>query len=222
MAKFEDGVNSAILGGVDNAFKAQRSSMRPPEALGYYRWSGVSGLVTAVAASGELAQFRWSDASNVALIQWLRVRFVLTTAFTLAQEMIVEALPCTAWSAAGSGGTRITPTATSLMKRSSFPQSKVAANDIGISTTGALTAGTKTIGGTAIIAQHGWAGAVGATVIDVICDMSDGGAEYPLVLLQNEGLIIRNGATAMGAVGVGKLSVEIGWAEMSLAQFPGY
>lgn len=202
---------------VDPVFDGLRVTQFPVECLGGYRYSGVSGLVTGVAANGELFQMRWSDTANLALIDYVRVRSTLTTAFTAAQELIHEIILAAAWSVSGTGGTAITPSATNLAKRSSFPQSKI--GDMRIASTAALGVGTKTLYGNALAAQHGWAGAQGQTAIDLTIDLTNGGAEYPVVLAQNEGLVIRNGV-AMGAGGVMKTSVEIAWREIAASKFP--
>ena len=45
------------------------------------------------------------------------------------------------------------------------------------------------------------------------CDMA--GGEHPIVLAQNEGLVIRN-RTVWPAAGTGILQVEVAWAETTL------
>jgi hypothetical protein len=216
MAKFEDRTDPTALASVDKILGALATSARPMEAAGYYRWSGVTGLVSGAAANAELFQFRWTDPSNLALLQFIRIRAVLTTAFTTAQELILQANLINTWSTAGSGGTQVVPSASGLSKRSTFPLSKI--NEMRIATTAALGAGTKNISDS-FAAQHGWAGAVGATVIDMTVDLKNA-ADHPIVLQQNEGFVIRNGVTAMGAAGVLKMSVECEWAEILTTKFP--
>lgn len=217
MAGIEDRNNPNSRLAVESTLGSAAVSQRPMQAAGYYRWAGVSGLVTGVVASGELFQLRWTDPNYLALIQFLRVRTTVVTAFTAAQELINEVVLATGFTGAGTGGTQILANGANLMKRSNFPQSKV--QELRIATTAALGAGTKSLNTHSIGAMHGWAGAQGQTPIDLVMDMTNS-ADMPIVLLQNEGLIIRNGATAMGAAGVVKVSVEIAWAEKLVAEYP--
>ena len=219
MAKIEDALGT-VLARVDATQQALRVTPRPMQAAGYYRFASVTGLLTAVAAQGELMQFRWASVTHLALIQQLRVRAICTTAFTAAQEVGYNAATVTGWTVNGTGGTDIVPNASNLMKRTSFPQSQVAS--LRFATTAALGAGTKTIFGTNFWEKNGYAAAVGAEIVNHSADMTDGGAEYPIVLQQNEGIILRNGPTAMGAAGLVKLSVEIAWAEVLIADFPNF
>lgn len=217
MAKIES-TNGAVLAQVDQAHQAVRMSPRPMQAAGYYRYAAVTGLVTGVAAQAELLQMRWSSATHLALIQELTVRAVVTTAFTTAQEMGFNTAQCTGWSAVGSGGSQTVPAATNLMKRTDFPTSQV--NDLRIATTAALGVGAKTIFGSNFWEKNGYAGAVGAVVVDHVLDLADQSGEYPMVLQANEGIILRNGPVAMGAAGVVRLAVELAWAEVLIADYP--
>jgi hypothetical protein len=218
MAKIEDKTDLTAIATVDKTLGAIAISSRPMQAEGYYRFGQVTGLVTAAAANSELFQLRWTDSTHLALIQYLRVRCVLTTAFTTAQELIHDVILATGFSAAGSGGTQVVPGAANLMKRSQFPQSK--AQELRLATTTGLGAGTKNLNTHAIAAMHGWAGAQGAVVNDLVLDFTNT-ADYPIVLSQNEGLIVRNGVL-MGAVGVVKVSVEVAWAEILATKFPNF
>lgn len=219
MAKIES-TDGAVLAQVDAAHKALHITPRPMQASGYYRFSSVTGLVTAVAANGELFQMRWASATHLALLQYLSVRAVVTTAFTAAQEIMVNAAQATGWTVNGSGGTGIVPSAANLMKRTSMPQSQMA--DLRIATTAALGTGTKTIFGSNFCDVNGFATGQGAVLFDRQVDFTNGGAEHPMVLQQNEGLIVRNGAVAMGAAGVVRFSIEAAWLELPLAEFPNF
>lgn len=209
-----------VFESVDVKFSAGRMSEWPQECLGDYRNSSFTGLLTAVAAGGELFNFRWTDAANLAVIKYLKVRFAVITGFTATQELAFDVVQATNWSTVGSGGTAIAPTATNLMKRSTYPQSKV--GDLRISTTGALTAGTKTFFGSSIMTDTKKTLAAAATVQDADFEASielvtqD---KHPIILLQNEGIVVRN-TIAMGAIGTVRATVDIAWSEFLNANYP--
>jgi hypothetical protein len=191
---------------VDPTYKAGRASIWSQDSLGAYRVAAFSGLTTVLAANAEVFQFRWTDATNIAVLKFLKVRVAVITGFTAAQELAFDAILAASWSADGSGGTTITPGATNLLKRSSYPQSKVGA--MRISTTGALTAGTKTLYGNAL--QD--------AAIEETLDMTNSGDD-PAIFGQNEGLVVRN-IIAMGAAGTVRWAVQMAWAEFLAADYP--
>jgi hypothetical protein len=89
--------------------------------------------------------------------------------------------------------------------------------DCRISTTGALTAGTRTLDSNNLGQIGGFAATTTTGV--VIAPTSNNlfahdPGDHPLVLAQNEGFIIQN-LTAMGAAGVGRLYVNLEFAEAS-------
>lgn len=204
---------------IDGTYKSARVTQYPMDSVGRYRLSEFTGLMTGIAANGEIFQFRWTDANHLALIKFLRVSYSVVTGFTAAQELAFRADLVSNWSADGSGGTAITPGATNLLKRSSYPQSKV--GSVRISTTGALTAGTKTIYTNPILAAARKTMAAAATVQD--SDFAreenfdfEGGS---LILAQNNGLIVRN-VIAMGAAGTIRGTVTVGWEEVLAVDYP--
>lgn len=219
MAVIRDGTNPAQLLKVNPTYGAAHVTQFPLDALGRYRISEFTGLLTGVAANGEIFQARWTDAVNLALIKFLRISYSVITGFTAAQELAFNANLCAAWSADGSGGTSLTPGPTNMVKRSSYPQSKF--GSMRIASTGALTAGTKTIYGNPIATAARKTMAAAATVqdsdfaLEVNFDFEGG----PLVLSQNEGLIVRN-VIALGAAGTVRASITLGWEEITAADFP--
>lgn len=95
----------------------------------------------------------------------------------------------------------------------------IAASDIGISSTAALTAGTKTLE-TVALSTLVAAGPITASlngqiiVPDTIlwqAEVSDG--EHPLVLAQNEGFVIRS--IAVPATGTWTAAITVDWAEVT-------
>lgn len=205
---------------IEGAYRAARAVLFPQDALGEYRIAEFSGLTTGIAANGEVFQFRWTDAANLCVLRSLKVRAAVITGFTAAQELAFAASMVANWSADGSGGTPITPGATNLLKRSTYPQSKV--GSARIATTGALTAGTKTIYTNPFMVGVGKTLAAAATVQDAAIEEGiwfDAGLAGPIVIQQNEGFIVRN-TIAMGAGGTVRWAIQAEWAEFLNADFP--
>ena len=216
--KLEGGV-SANQAEVNSTLKALRTASYPTECLGSYRIGAMSGLLSGVAAgaatAGHLFALRNTHATTLLILTYLSIKMRIITSFTAAQEFGFEVFRATSYSASHTTGTQINPAAAGgFKKRSSMPSSVV--GDARISTTAALTAGTHTLDAQPMLQETGWELVAGATVpkarIESIWDNSDG-SEYPLVLAQNEGLIIRNGPIALGAGGTARLLVDMEWVE---------
>jgi hypothetical protein len=216
--------NGGVIAEVDGTtFRAMRVTGRPINygSLGFYRVGAVSGTIAAaLAANSELFQFRWPDATNLAVVYWCSVSAGGNVAASAAALVSLVATVARSWTAAGSGGTRLTMTGNNAKLRTSMGTSLV--NDIGIATTAALTAGTKTLDTTNIGAVSLGIGtgaittAMNLTLLnDVPLINADNINHHPLVLAQNEGFVIRNGATAWPAALTWQLAVQCTWAEVS-------
>jgi len=195
---------------VDATFRAARVSLRPAEVIGYYSVAGASGSLTGVAASGPVFSFR-NTGSNLILVRRLSIGFVTTTAFTTAQGLDYQMLRATSFTASDSGGTALY-TAGQNKHRNSFTNI-ASAPDIRIASTGALTAGTRTLETAGVGIAGGSSTAVGTSMPTADLLRYDSG-DYPFVLAQNEGFVITNGI-AMGAAGVIRLQVSVEFAETS-------
>jgi hypothetical protein len=88
--------------------------------------------------------------------------------------------------------------------------------DMRIASTAALTAGTRTLDTNAFAVTNGWAGSTllttGVVPLQQVELYQNGGNEYPIILANNEGIVITN-AVAMGATGVMTVAVNIEWTE---------
>ena len=177
-----------------------------------------TGLVTGVAAgsatAGHLWACRWTsqttDTRLYAVIQRLRVRSFTIAGYTAAQEVLLSLFKLTAYTAAHTGGSAVTP----VKKNESFLTPAMTAR---IASTGALTAGTQTISTDPIRSGAFAELAAGAAVpkgsIDLFLSTEDL-IQYPIRLANNEGLLLRN-EIAMGAGGTSRIVVEMDWAETS-------
>lgn len=192
---------------------------------GQYRLVQSTGAVTTIAAgtatAGFLFSWQWTNASVKAYVRYVGAKFILTTAYTTAQETAVEMLQARAYTAACTGGTAIdvggTVTGTGKYQTSQLA-SLVA--DCRIATASALTAGTHTLDANPIGLLSDWGGAIGATIPSTssgagsswgtLFDARD--EQTPLEYAANEGFILRN-KILMGAVGVGRWDICVEWDE---------
>jgi hypothetical protein len=208
-------INDSITGqpaGVDPLHKALRTSLKPNESLGWNSIGVQSGLLTAVAANGAVFSFR-NISANPIIIRRVGVGFLCSTPFTAAQKVDFALMIARAFTASDTGGTAIALIGNNGKHRTSLgtPTSV----DMRISTTAALTAGTKTLDTNTVGIVGSWVGAAG-TIINTAQDnlLSHAAGDHPIVLSQNEGINIQN-LTLMGAAGVGTLYVNIEFAEVS-------
>lgn len=215
--------NGGVIADVGGStFRALKSEARPVDhgALGHYGVGLLSGVLpAALAANSEIFQFRWSDATRYAVIRKVRISASVTTTFFAAGVPIqIDLVKATGWSAAGSGGTRVTPAAL-MKKRTSMGSSLVATSDIGISTTAALTAGTKTLETYAlstVVAAGPITASLNGSIIapgTLLWQAEVGDGEHPLVLAQNEGFVIRS--VAVPATGTWQVAIAVDWAEVT-------
>jgi hypothetical protein len=214
---------SGVIAEVDGAvFRALRSVSRPTDygAFGHYSYGGFTGIIPAgLAANSELFQFRWTDATRLAVINEIKISACVSTTFFAAGVPVqIDLVKSTGWSAAGTGGTGITPAAL-LKKRSSMGSTLLAAGDMRIATTAALGAGTKTLE-TAALAVLAAAGPITASLNGQIIAPGTmlfragaGDGQHPLVLAQNEGFSIRS--VAVPGTGTWTAGVSVDWTEVT-------
>jgi len=216
--------NGGVVAEVDGTtFRALRVTARPVNygSLGMYRAGAVSGtMAAALGANSEMFQWRWSDATNLGLVYKISVSAGANVAATAAALISFVATIARAWTVAGSGGTRLTLTGNNAKLRTSMGTSLV--NDAGISTTAALTAGTKTLDSTNVGA---WASGIGTGAITTALDLgfcqdirlfdADGEGMHPIVCAQNEGYVVRSGGTAFPAALTWNFGIQTVWAEVT-------
>lgn len=192
----------------------------PYGALGHYKYGGFTGILpAALAANSEIFQFRWSDATRFALITKIMISACVSTTFFAAGVPVqIDMVKAISWTVAGSGGTRSTPAA--LHKaRTTMGSSLVATSDIGIASTAALTAGTKTLEGesmAAIVAPGPITASLNGQIIapgTILWEPDLANGEHPLLLAQNEGFVIRS--VAVPATGTWQFAATINWAEVT-------
>ena len=217
MAIIQSGANSTVLQTVDPTFLTARVSERPPEILGAYSIGLTSGALTAVAAGATVYSFRWAPATTTQLCMVRRVEigFSTTTAFGTAQALQYSMQVARNWTASDTGGTTALFTQTNTGKmRTVMPTSAFAGGgQIMIATTGANSAGTRTLDTQAMMFTQGSSTAIATTLTTVPLFQHQPG-DYPLILANNEGFIINN-VVLMGATGVINLTVNVEWMELA-------
>lgn len=194
----------------------------PIGAGGAYRLSMQSGtMAVSLGANSEIFQFRYVTAvARVALVHGISISAGGNVAATTAVLAAFRATIARAWTAAGSGGTRAGLTVNQAKLRTSHATSEV--NDAGISTTAALTAGTKTLD-TQDIGSVAFGIGTGAITVGeslILCPKTNlmgefiGGMAWPLVLANQEGFVIRIGANAFPAGMTWTFGVDVAWSEV--------
>jgi hypothetical protein len=224
MAVLEGGTSASLADVGAASAKGLHSIAKPQDygSLGSYKFAGVTGAIAAgMAANGEIFQLRWSDATRFAIIHKIKITGLRATTAFAAGAIDLKATMARSWSANGSGGTALTLTDPQLQLRTSMGATLL--GDARIATTAALGAGTKTLDthDVGFIAAHSSAGdGAAAPIIGSIkvpnngelfmADVASG--EHPIVLAQNEGVVIR---ATVPATGVWNASVEIVWSEVT-------
>lgn len=188
---------------------------------GAYRLSMVSGTIgAALGANSELFQFRYvTAASRVCLVHGISVSAGANVAATAAALLSLRATVARGWTVAGSGGTRAVLTGNIQKLRTSHTTSEV--NDAGISTTAALTVGTKTldtqdVGGVSYgVGTGAITTAVNLNLVPKTNLFGDfaGSLAFPLVLANQEGFVIRSGIINPATM-TWALTVDVAWSEV--------
>jgi len=198
MAVKLQGNGGVLIGGGEEARKPLHGCNMPMSG-NWYRYSGYTGTIgAALAANSEILQFRFlSGTKTFALVHKVAFQGLgIVAVATAAGPLGFEVVPARAWTGIGSGGTRISPANGNLKTETAIATSQV--NDLGIATTGALTAGTKTLDG---VSLGGVLGGVGTAAVTGYGPTSivqpgflydaDGEGYQPLVCANQEGFVVR-------------------------------
>lgn len=217
------GTKSKVAVAVDAVASAVRASLYPPDARGHYRLLATpshNGNGNPGANANEVAIRNPSD-SVLIILTSLKLRWQTVTAFTTAQELRWESFiikGCTALS-----GTTQLATTGGFKKRTNYARSVLddvqlggqvyASSNSGITITGA-TANAQSFLGLSVWSQRGAAPDVHPGSEAIWSALTEG----PIVLAENEGFVVRN-MISNGAVGGGKLQVEMAWSEIESASY---
>lgn len=222
MAVIEGGVSGSLAGvGAENASPMHIARLPISMGVGGAYSLGMSSgtMAAALASASEIFQFRYvTAASRIALVHRVTLSAGAITAATAAGAVGFRLAIARSWTAAGSGGTRATLTGDNANLRTSYATSEV--SDAGISTTAALTAGTKTLDTADVssvmigIGTGAITTAVGMNLLpptDLYNSELMGG--HPIVLANQEGFVIRT-VNAFPATMTWSFSVTVMWQEV--------
>ena len=179
----------------------------------------VTLLNAGTATAGQILAVQWNSPGTWMRLRALEVEFILTTAFTAAQEVGCDVTIANPFSIAATGGTAHGAVAAGLYMggraRSTSPNSLFSfAGDIRIATTADVTAGTHTLDAKPVARTSAWMAAIGAGLYQRFdfTAMELGG----LIFDSLQGFVVRN-SILMGAVGVGRWTITPEWDEVVLA-----
>ncbi len=216
--------SSGVIADV-NPDKSTFVEIRPPAigALGVYNTIVVTGNIAATLAAGStLVSFRWSDATRLAVVRYVRASAIVTATMTTGVLFDLDLVVARSFTVSDSGGTVFVPLGVNNKMRTSMGSSLL--TDLRVATTVPLTVGTRTLDANAMGRLQGFtglpgpsSGAVGAPffgqAFSTLIDRSLRVGAYPLVLAQNEGFIVRNPLIGP-ATGTFQIMLEIEWSEV--------
>lgn len=219
MAVIEGGTTAA-LAEVGSTFKSMNITQRPLEygTGGTYMLSVASGTMAAgLAASAEIFQLRWTHATKLCVIHRLVIDGAANAGTAFAAGVAVfQSVVARSWSADGSGGTAVTTGTNNQKARQSMAQSDFmggGTSTMRISSTAALTAGTKTFDSQGFGQSIGGVTATaGAQFINGDSTLYDAPPLHDLVLATNEGFAIR---ATVPATGTWTFGISIRWSEVT-------
>jgi hypothetical protein len=219
MAIIQSGASGSTLMSVDASFAAAHMTLRPPEQTGSYQIAAISGAVTGVGAGSPVFSMRWAPGTGaLCLINSVTISAAVTTGFTAAQELEFGLFAARGFTVSDTGGTQQVISGNNQKMRTSMNTSLIASGgDMRISSTAALTAGTRTLDSQPMNANSFFslAATTSSAISNVNIPLFDRmPGEYPITLANNEGIVINN-ILAMTAAGVIRLVVFVNWTEVA-------
>jgi hypothetical protein len=211
------GFTSANIAEVEAATKALRVTMRAEDygALGIYQLAGSSAVMAAnLAANSPIVAFRWADATKLCLVKRFNLSMAAGATAFAAGVAKFNLYVARSWSVNDTGGTQFLPSGNSNKLRvSNMGTSLVANGDFRIGQTGVLTAGTRTKDSQPLSSVTAGAPAVAGQNILAPFDMIyQRPGEFPLILAQNEGLVLES---TVPATGVWQFSCYLDYSELA-------
>ena len=191
---------------------------------GSYYLSVPFTVSTAVAAAGaSLFSFKWLNPLLSCVVWRARFHYVGSIIATAAQQIDMGIYVARGWTTNDSGGTAISITANNQKKRqqmanSAFSLGTTLGGDIRYRTTGALTAGTRTLDSQSIAFKSTYAPIANPSLMvcsDTSSALFDAENEGPLVFAANEGLCFNN-VTAYANIHTVMYVAEVLWSELPL------
>lgn len=202
--------------------RSLRITVRPLDygALGQYRcvmWVFPPPLAAGMAGNTEVYQLRWTATPQLAIIWGINLDgWFATTGFTPGFVSMTMTI-ARSWTVDGSGGTPADLTGNNQKLRTSMGTSLMGAIRV-VQAASALTNGTKTLDAQPI-AQVGFSvnASTNTNYLSQTClygasALEDGGNPAPIVLVQNEGLVVR---ATVPATGTWNFGITTAWSEVT-------
>lgn len=205
-----DGVTTQA---VDSLYQAARVSLRPSQFLSYVSLGVPSGALAALTLNAPIFSLR-NISSNLLVVRRIGIKFMVTTAFATPQAISFGLSAARSFTVSDSGGTAIALTGNNVKVRTSMQA--LTSVDCRISTTAALTAGTKVMDANYLSDDAGWMSVVGSAFGAVDNLLSQSSGDHPLILAQNEGINVV-AASAWSGTGAG-----IAWINLEIAEATSY
>lgn len=227
MAVLEGGSSAALAGvGAETSSPLHVVCKPTPHGvLGHYRLAATTGtLAAALAASAQLFYLRWTDATRLCVITYFRAQFQTLTPFTAATltDFGFDLHKATAINNPAAAGTDLGTSVKTRMRTSMAASLLDVSASMRIATTATLNA-LSTLDALPIAQSLGDAQSVNPAAGTEEQRVNDptlifkpdvASGEHPLVLAQNEGLVLRN-RTIWPAAGTGIVQIEIAWSEVT-------
>lgn len=208
--------NAGTVADVDGTnYRAIRVNQRPLDygSLGTYSVSGRTGTMAAgLAANSPVFSFRWGNATNLCAITSVHCTGGGSIVAFAAGFTNLELLIARNFTASDSAGTALTPTANNQKLRTSMGTSLV--TDIRVSSTATLTAGTRTLDAQPIGSLTSSVTATAGTPLwppEHLYESAEND-NMPIILAQNEGIVIR---ATVPATGTWTASFDMSWVELA-------
>jgi hypothetical protein len=212
---------SGTIMDVDDVTCAVRVTARPANygRLGAFRGSLATGLLpAALAADSELLQVRWTDRDNLFLLQYLSINAVAQADATAAGSVSMNLFVARNWTAAAASGFTANPVTPALKMDTCMGASLV--DSMRVATTAALTVGTRTLDTSPVatiafsIGTAAAGTALNRTLLPTTTLFTVADGRMPIVITQNEGVILRTGA-AFPASLTWRTMLQLTWLEVA-------
>lgn len=183
---------------------------------GHYRTSHQAAIIASQAAASRLFEIRNTATSNLIVITSLRIQWLPTGAHTAAIEDSLDLFKVTGFSAVDTTNT-VTPTVVAM--RTSMAAAPGGAAVRGVTVAGAaagMTGGTMTISAQPLVQLPQWLLATlptASVVAPAIIDWFQDNGEHPLVLANNEGIVVQN-RVLLGVAAASSVYLDVAWAEV--------
>jgi hypothetical protein len=212
-----DGAGGVNKAGVDTDGNL-RINPRPPAfgSLGYYRQAALSGTIAVtLAANSPLWSCRWTNGTDLCLVQSVKINLVSIASITVV-PFEIGLFFARSYTATDTGGTAVGVPASMQKLRTSMGSSLM--GDWRIATTGTLTAGTRTLDTNPLAIVSGLPTTAGTTLsgngAPVPLYVRDNNDNHPIILAQNEGLVITNPLIGP-STGTFTIMVQMEWGEVA-------